>query len=93
MSDDFGNDIITLTDEEGNDFEFELLDTLEKDGEVYMAFVPADDESETESEEVVILKVESDEGTGEDMLVTIEDEEVAEEIFQEFCARFEEEEE
>ena len=42
MSDAFGNDFITLTDDEGNSFELEHLDTLEIDDETYMAFLPAD---------------------------------------------------
>ena len=41
MSEEFGPDFITVTDEDGNDFELEHLDTLEYNNEVYMAFFPA----------------------------------------------------
>jgi hypothetical protein len=39
MSEEYGNDFITLTDEEGNQLELEHLDTLEYNGATYMAFV------------------------------------------------------
>lgn len=39
MSDDYGSDFITVTDEDGNDFELEHLGTLEYKGSTYMAFV------------------------------------------------------
>ena len=42
MSDnlDFTPDIFTLTDEEGNEQSFEILDTLEHDDENYYALTP-----------------------------------------------------
>ena len=42
MNEDFGGDYITIADEEGNEFELELLDTIELDGQSYSVFVPAD---------------------------------------------------
>ena len=38
MSEEFGPDFITVTDEDGNEFELEHLDTLEYNGQTYMAF-------------------------------------------------------
>ena len=40
MSEEYGADFITITDEDGNEFELEHLDTLEYNGETYMAFFP-----------------------------------------------------
>lgn len=57
----------TLTDEEGNESQYELIGSVEMDGNTYLALIP-----ETESEEYVILKLVADEN-GEEMLVTIED--------------------
>mgnify|MGYP000231915166 CR=1 FL=1 len=51
MSDDYGSDFITVTDEDGNDFELEHLGTLEYKGSTYMAFVPADMDEEDEEED------------------------------------------
>ncbi len=41
MSEEYGPDFITVTDEDGNEFELEHLDTLEYNGETYMAFPPS----------------------------------------------------
>lgn len=38
MSEGFGPDFITITDEDGNEFELEHLDTIEYNGQTYMAF-------------------------------------------------------
>ena len=41
MSEEFGPNFVTVTDEDGNEFELEHLDTLEYNGQTYMAFFPA----------------------------------------------------
>ena len=66
MSEDFGPNFITLTDEDGNEFELEYIDALEVDGQTYMAFFPAVEDEEADEEDLglVILKsimVDSDE--------------------------------
>lgn len=60
MSEEFGPDFISITDEDGNEFELEHVDTIEYNGQVYMAFFPADTGEESEDEEdsgLIILKV------------------------------------
>lgn len=79
MSDEYGNDFVVLTDEDGNDQEFEHIDTVELDGQVYMAFIPADLAAEDEAE-VVILKVVTE--NGEEILASVEDEDEAERVYQ-----------
>lgn len=79
MSEDFGNNYVLLTDEEGNEVEFEHIDTVEVDGETYMAFIPAELAVEEEAE-VVILKV--GEEDGEEVLVSVEDDDEADRVFQ-----------
>lgn len=64
-------EIYTLTDEEGNETQFELLGSHELDGVVYLALIPIG-EGNKEDEEYVILRMDQDEN-GEDMLVTIDD--------------------
>lgn len=88
MSEDFGNDFITLTDEEGNDAEFEHLDTMTVDGETYMAFVPAGAPLEDDAE-LIILKLVADEQTGEELLASLEDEDEADRLFGMFKERME----
>ena len=71
MEDQYGSDYITIVDEDGTEFELEVLSTLEYDGNTYMAVIPAGAE-ETENLEVSILK--SVEEDGEPILCAIEDE-------------------
>ena len=71
MENQFGSDFITITDDEGNEYELEVLSTLEYDGNTYLAVIPAGAE-ETDNLEVSILK--SVEEDGEPILCAIEDE-------------------
>ena len=60
--------IFTLTDEEGTESEFELIGELNVDDNDYLALIPMDGDED----EYVILKVTVDEN-GEELLVTIDD--------------------
>ena len=71
MSDMYGSDFMTIVDEDGTEFELEVLSTLEYDGNTYMAVIPAGAE-DTDNLEVSILK--SVEEDGEPILCAIEDE-------------------
>ncbi len=68
-------EIFTLTDEDGNEIEFVLLDTYELDGVTYYAMSELDEDGNEKGDEYVILKIEKDEETGEDMLVSVDDDE------------------
>jgi len=72
MADQYGSDFITITDDEGNDYELEVLSTLEYNGETYLAVIPAAESLEELQLEVSILK--SVEEDGESILCVIEDE-------------------
>lgn len=71
MADEYGSDFITITDEDGNEYELEVLSTVEYNGESYLAVIPADSEDESDLE-VSILK--SSDEDGEPMLCAVEDE-------------------
>ena len=52
MSKEFGNDFMTIIDDDGNEFNLELLDTIDYNGETFSAFLPADmDEDDPDYEE------------------------------------------
>ena len=72
MADQYGSDFITITDDEGNEYELEVLSTLEWGGNSYLAVIPAADSLEELQLEVSILK--SVEEDGESILCVIEDE-------------------
>lgn len=69
-------DLITLTDEDGVETDFEVIASLEIDGQIYYALMPVDD---NENGECVILKLEKDEN-GEDILSTIDDDDEYERV-------------
>jgi len=88
-------EFFTLTDEEGNEIEFELIGTAELKGNVYYAMIPADaadkaKDSEDGFCEYVILRVEADEN-GEASLVTVEDDEEFDDVADYFDDMFSEE--
>ena len=63
----------TLTDEEGNELQIEVIGSAEINGTMYYAMIPVDDQPDEEDVyEYVILKAEKDED-GEEILVTIDD--------------------
>ena len=75
MSEEYGSDFITLTDEEGNEFELEYLDTVEYQGRVYMAFFPTLEEGQDEdSEDFGLIILRSVPGDPDDMLESVDDE-------------------
>ncbi len=81
MAEEFmGDEIFTLTDEEGNESEFELIASQEIDGVTYVALVPYEEgKEEDKEEEYVVLKMEAD-ADGEDILVTIDDDDEFEKV-------------
>ena len=103
MEDLFGPDFITVTDEDGNEFELELVDTLEHGGVTYDAMFPAvaaDEETgeprdvDVDDEEygLVIMKV-VQEG-GEELLSTLDSDEELDTVYDLFMERlFQDEEE
>ena len=46
MEDQFGSDFITISDEDGTEYELEVLSTLEYNGSSYLAVVPAGEDTE-----------------------------------------------
>ena len=76
--------LITLTDDEGNEVEFEFLDVVEFEGEEYIVLI----ENDEDADEVVILKINAiDEDTEE--YVSIDDDELLQSIFEIFKQKYE----
>lgn len=79
MTDEFGSDYMTIMDEDGTEYELEVLTTMEYNGCTYLAVVPADDSEGAEIKyEVSILK--SVEEDGESILCAIEDDQELETV-------------
>ena len=56
MADMYGSDYITIVDEDGEEFELEVLMAMEYNGSTYQAVIPAVDSAEEIDLEVSILK-------------------------------------
>ncbi len=75
------NDYFTLTDEEGNEIEFEMIAQCERDGETYFAMIPVSDEESGDSGDIceyVILKLAEEDG--EEFLVTVDDDDELDDV-------------
>lgn len=82
MSEEYGPDFISVTDDEGNESELEHLGTLEYNGQEYMAFVPADMDEDDEDFGLILLKV--IEQDGEQLLADIDDEQELNAVYEQF---------
>ena len=86
-------EFFTLTDEEGNENDFELIGTTEYKGKQYYAMIPVDQEKKGEEDgfcEYVILRLDTDEN-GEEMLITIDDDDEFDDVADIFDDQFSEE--
>ena len=77
--DQYGSDFITIVDDDGKEYELEVLSTLEYNGCTYMAVIPAEGSQDTLELEVSILK--STEDNGELLLCTIDDEQELDTVY------------
>lgn len=79
MADLYGSDFITIVDEDGTEYELEVLTTLEWNGCSYMAVIPADGEEALELEVSILKSVEEEDG--ESILTAIEDEQELQSVY------------
>lgn len=91
MSKEFGNDFMTIIDDDGNEFNLELLDTIDYNGETFSAFLPADMDEDDPDYDLILLSVTEDEN-GDELFESIDDEEKLEEVHNMFITIFEAEE-
>ncbi|MCI9672139.1 MAG: DUF1292 domain-containing protein [Lawsonibacter sp.] len=102
MEENFGPDFITVTDEDGNDFELELVDTLEHKGVTYYAMFPTVEEDEAtgeprdvdaDDEEYGLVIMKGIQENGEELLSTLDSDAELDEIYELFMERFFQDEE
>ena len=75
--------ILTLTDENGQDVDFEYLDCIEYQGKEYLVLMPADEIST----EIVILEVEPVDDENENYL-SVEDEDLLNAVYEIFKEKY-----
>lgn len=91
MNDDFGTDLLTLIDEEGEQHEFEVLDVIENDEGCFYALLPTfDDPQEQLQSDGTYYIFEVIDEDGEEQLAEVEDEALLDRLAEEFERHFEE---
>ena len=90
MEDMYGSDFMTIVDEDGTEYELEILSSLEYNGFTYLAVIPAGLEEDEDAEVSILKSVEED---GESILSAIEDDEELETVYEMIMQQLYEEEE
>lgn len=85
--DDENENFVTLTDDNGEDVSFEVLDVIDYKEREFAVLLPFEDTED----EVVILEVIAGEDEETDEFISVEDDDLVEEVFEEFLKRCDEE--
>ena len=83
MREDFGSDFVTIIDDEGNEFELEVIESMDYNGHSYMAFLPADMSEDDPDYGFVLLRVVEDEN-GDEVFESIDDEDELQDVYERF---------
>ena len=88
MSEEYGSDFITIVDENGEEFELEVVGSMDYNRKSYMAFLPPNIDSMDENDPdygFILLRV-VDGPDGEDLFESIDDEEELQDVYEHFMA-------
>lgn len=92
MNDDFGADLLTLVDEEGQEHEFEVLDVIDNGDGTFYALLPTFDDPQAQVEDAgayyIFQSIEAE--NGEQELAEVEDDALLDRLASEFESHFEE---
>ena len=83
MSEEFGSDFITIIDDDGAEFELEVLDTMDSNNQTFVAFLPADMDENDPDYGIIILRSVLDEN-GEELFESIDDEDELQDVYEHF---------
>ena len=85
MSEEYGSDFITIVDDDGAEFELEVLDTMDYKGQTYTAFLPANMDENDPDYGIVMLRSVFDEN-GDEIFESIDDEAELQDVYERFMA-------
>ncbi|MCI1955557.1 MAG: DUF1292 domain-containing protein [Oscillospiraceae bacterium] len=90
MQDEFGPDLLTLVDDEGNEHEFEVLDVIDNEDGCFYALLPtfSDPQDQVEAQGTYYI-FESVEENGEQQLAEVDDEALLDKLAKQFENHFE----
>ena len=84
MSEEFGNDLVTVTGDDGKEYVLEHLHTIEHNDIYYLAFLPTDIDEDDPDYGLIILKVINVDG--EDILGSVDNRDELEEVYEIFAS-------
>ncbi len=87
MQDEYSPDLISLSDEEGNEYNFEVLDAIETDDGRYVALTPAADAEDIMADDGSLIIMKAIEEDGENYFEEIEDDDEYETVADMFVSR------
>ena len=85
MSEEFGSDFITIVDDDGTEFELEVLDTMDYKGQTYTAFLPANMDEDDPDYGIIILRSVIDEN-GDEIFESIDDDDELQDVYEHFAS-------
>lgn len=91
MSEEFGNDYLTIEDQDGNTFELEVLGGFDFENQSYMAALPADMEETDPNFGLILLKIEEEDG--DEIFASIDDEDELNRVYEHYMQLIQEDEE
>ncbi len=83
MSDEFGSDFITIVDDNGEEFELEVIESMDYNGKTYMSFLPADMAEDDPDFGFILLRVVEDEN-GDEIFESIDDDAELRDVYERF---------
>ena len=84
MSEEFGSDFITIIDDDGVEFELEVLDSMDYKDQTFVAFLPANMDEEDPDYGIIILRSVIDE-KGEELFESIDDDDELQDVYEHFA--------
>ena len=85
------DNIIVLNDEDGNEVRFEFLDLVELDDEEYVVLLPVEGDVEEDGRVVILRLEDSDEDSGEESYIGVDDQETLDKVFEIFKEKYKDE--
>ena len=83
MSEEFGSDYVTIVDDDGQEFELEVLDTMDYNGQSFTAFLPTDMDENDPDYGIIILRCVTDEN-GDELYESIDDDDELQDVYEHF---------
>ena len=84
MSEEFGSDFITIVDDDGQEFELEVLDSMDYKDQTFVAFLPANMDENDPDYGIIILRSVLDEN-GDELFESIDDDDELQDVYDHFA--------